>query len=438
MRLIGLENKKFAVFGLGRSGLSSAILLQSSDANVVCFDDDLHSRKKAQESGLYVEEINLDNSFDFLLLSPGVPLRSQNPHPLVAQALNLGIPIIGDVELLYYLPKRPTCIGITGTNGKSTTTALLTHILTSAGKECAMGGNIGIPVADMPSIGKDGYYVLELSSYQLDLLDKFFVDIGVLINITPDHLDRYLSFMDYAQSKMRIFQDASTKLIGVDEDITKELANSLDAMTAVSVQTSFSEGIFVTDQGLLYHGKQKVMNLSGFERLAGKHNWQNIAFCWGVAQKIGIDQASFENALHSFKGLVHRQEFVRKIDKVSYINDSKATNPESTEKALETYEDIYWLAGGRSKAAGYDILKPHLGNIKKAYVYGEAADEIADFCRENKIDFVICEALRDALLMAHKEVKEGNVLLSPACSSFDQFESFEHRGDVFRSLVMAL
>ena len=437
MKLIGFEGKKVAVFGLGRSGIDGAKCLAENGALVTCFDDHVPAQEKARAAGLTVEKLDLSLGYDFLLLTPGVPLKSKTPHPIVIEAEENNVTIIGDIELLHYMEDRPTLIAITGSNGKSTTTTLLTHILKSAAVSCEMGGNIGIPVTDLPALGSEGYYILELSSYQLDLLDQLKIDIGMILNITPDHLDRYLSFDDYAASKIQMAERSHKTYASIDSEPLKTLIQDFD-FEAVSVGQAVSKGCFVTDQGVLYHDRTEIGSVSGLKSLSGHHNWQNIAFCYEIAEEIGVRDGTFFAALQSYPGLPHRQEYIRQINGVDYVNDSKATNPESAEKALQTYENIAWLAGGKSKNASFDSLQPFVGNVRKVYLFGETASDLEAFCQKCQLDYARFDSMRAALFAAHAETEIGTVLLSPACSSFDQFDNFEHRGDVFRNLVRAL
>jgi len=448
-----------AVLGLGRSGMATALALRASGVEIAAWDDEPAGRKAAEARGIDLVDLNESDlaGMRFLVLSPGIPRHFPEPHPVARQADRVGCPIIGDIELLYRAEPDARYVGITGTNGKSTTTALIGHILAEAGMPIAVGGNLGTPVLTFPSLGSGGVYVLEMSSYQLDLIDTVTFDAAVLLNITPDHLDRHGGMDGYIAAKERIFAGQSrmrphgrpAAIIGVDSAPSREMAARLaarghDRLIPISVGASAPGGISVIDGWLvddLTHVGRRSVDLKTIRRLPGAHNWQNAAAAWAAARVSGVPAATIEAALRSFPGLVHRQQLVRTIGRVAYVDDSKATNVDAAEKALASYENIYWIAGGRAKDGGFTGLDPFLPHVTHAFLIGEAAAEMAEWLN-GKAHFSFAGAMEGAVSAAHAmAVADGAaavVLLSPACASFDQYPNFEVRGRHFVSLVEAL
>ncbi|MHA1539029.1 MAG: UDP-N-acetylmuramoyl-L-alanine--D-glutamate ligase [Alphaproteobacteria bacterium] len=450
IQLKGIAGKRFAVFGLGVSGLSTCAVLTENGAEIAVWDDTAEKRDLAAEQSYPLLDLYAENlsDYDFLVLSPGIPLTHPEPHKIVTQAKEAGCPIICDLELLNFLEPSAKLIAVTGTNGKSTTTSLLTHILNYAEMQVDMGGNIGKPLSALSSFAGDGIYVLELSSYQLDLLDTLVFDYAILLNITADHLERHGGMAGYVAAKERVLGRGKKEqfaVLNIDDENCSRIYNTVSAdltrdMMPLSVQRKLDQGISVTLDGVLCDDGREVLNLKGLPTLKGQHNWQNIAACYGIAKYFGIGAERFFAAVESYPGLEHRQEYIRKIGNVSYINDSKATNTEATEKALSAFEDIYWIAGGESKNTGYEILSPYLMNVRRAYLIGEAAYEMSSFLlKAHNVQNMLTETLEKALQYAHEDAqksgKDAVILLSPACASFDQFKSFEERGDFFRDLV---
>lgn len=448
------ENKHIAVFGLGKSGLAAAERLNSGKAQVVVWDDDQSRRDEAQSKGLQVKDLVTEAwpETDALVLSPGVPLTHPAPHPVVAMAKDAGASVVGDIEIFLKEKHDGKVIGITGTNGKSTTSALIDHLLTSADKPVALGGNIGTPVMDLPQLPADGIYVLELSSYQLDLTPSWKADIAILLNITPDHLDRHGDMAGYAAVKCRIFQhQTSTGIAIVDADdpicaaIIAELSTYSKAqIIPISVKHPVDNGVYVID-GLLSdqsRGDQSwTVDISDITSLRGCHNWQNAAAAVAAVGKLGLTSVQIETGLKSFGGLAHRMENVGTLNKVIFVNDSKATNAEAAEKALTSFDDIFWIAGGREKAGGIKWLSPHFDRVREVFLIGEATKSFAKEL-EGKVQYTVCKDLAEATTAAAKAANkmhsEAVVLLSPAAASFDQFASFEARGDAFRASVKDL
>ena len=443
------RGQTWAVFGLARSGLATARALIAGGAEVRLWDDNVASRDIAAAAGfqpMQLHEAALVGCAG-LALAPGVPLTHPVPNQVVANAQRAGLPIVGDIELLLR-ELKPAVYGITGTNGKSTTTALLAHILKSAGRSIALGGNIGQAVLELPRFNSaaDGAYVIEMSSFQIDLTPGWQARIAVLLNITPDHLDRHGSMAAYAAIKARIFGGQAagdTAVIGVDDDHCRAIhaallaENSGRAVVPVSILRVLEQGVSAID-GMLYENGTPVFALD-FPALPGAHNGQNIAAAYAAARAAGLDAETIHAGIAAFPGLKHRLQRVGSIDGIACINDSKATNADSTEKALAAFDNVYWIAGGKAKEGGIASLKPLFPRIRRASLIGEAA---ADFAATlgSAVPHALCgtldKALDDALAAARKDrFKDAVVLLSPACASYDQFKSFEHRGDEFIRLV---
>ncbi|MEL6473332.1 MAG: UDP-N-acetylmuramoyl-L-alanine--D-glutamate ligase [Pseudomonadota bacterium] len=449
-----------AVFGLGRTGLSAAKALAAGGARVHAWDDNEVTRARAEGEGVTLSDINKRDwqTFAALVLSPGVPYKFPQPHRIVRMAEMVGVPVVGDMELfaraVQALPERgrPKIVGITGTNGKSTTTALIGHILKEAGRDARVGGNIGTGVLDMAALHGNATYVLELSSYQLDLVKSLHCDVAVFLNLSPDHLDRHGGLDGYIDAKKRIFQNQTpgdTAVIGADDKVTQALAMSpaargLAKLIQVSSQFALGRGVCAIGGSLfetLTGKSERVGDLSGAPALMGRHNHQNAAAAYAACRALGIEPSVIMAAIQSFPGLAHRLEIVGQQGKVRFINDSKATNAQAAEQALRAFNKVYWIAGGQAKSDGVDALKPYYNNVAKAYLIGEAQDIIASSIGD-AAPFVRCGSIDKAVRAAYEDAsrsgEEAVVLLSPACASFDQFRDFEARGDAFRAEVEAL
>lgn len=417
------RGKRYIVLGLARSGLATLRALLASGAQITAWDSKAEARAQVEGSVELADPMQIDLSgFDGLVLSPGVPLNS---HPITNRARDANVPIIGDVELFAQaratLPPHKV-IGITGTNGKSTTTALLHHMVKTAGLPTLMGGNIGLPILSRDPLPEGGVYVLELSSFQIDLTQSLDCDIAVLTNITPDHLDRYDSFMDYAAAKERLFhmQHADRlSVIAVDDDPCRMIASRVHhRLKRVSAKD-------VTDQ-------------SRWPALKGPHNAQNVACAIAACAALGIDAQTIEVGLASYPGLSHRMEPLGEIGGVLYVNDSKATNPTSTAPALGAYPAIHWLLGGQAKGDDLDACLQHIANVRAAYAFGQDGAKLAALL-DGKVEVSVYVDLETATNAAAAAAKSNEtILLSPACASFDQFRDFEHRGDAFREVVASL
>ncbi|HEY0104771.1 MAG TPA: UDP-N-acetylmuramoyl-L-alanine--D-glutamate ligase [Rhizomicrobium sp.] len=450
------------VFGLARSGLASVASLKEGGASVYAWDDRQEARREAAARGATIAPF-ADWPWDkiqSLILSPGVPLTHPAPHAVVARARAAGVEIIGDVEVFAReigadpaVPGRAPVIAITGTNGKSTTTALIGHILHAAGFDAQVGGNIGHAVLDLEPPGPKTIYVLELSSYQIDLTPGLVPDVAVLGNITPDHIDRHGSLENYAAIKARLLKQASKTgqiVIGVDDRetaaiYTRHASNGGPPAVPVSVGKVLGRGVFVVD-GTLYDAQgqraTKIMDLAAAAHLPGAHNWQNAALAYAATKSFVKDGRAIARAIADFPGLAHRMEEVGRIGAVRFVNDSKATNADAASRALACYPEIFWLAGGKAKAGGIEDLAPFFPRIRKAFLFGAAAQAFAATL-DGRVAYELCGTLGAATRAAAAAAAQSMlpapvVLLSPACASFDQFRDFEQRGDVFRALVADL
>lgn len=419
--------KRYAVLGLARSGIAAADALLASGAGVTVWDRNEAPRTAFAGRAEIADPLEIDlTGFAGVVVSPGVPL---NTHPIAARAAAFGVPVIGDIELFAQaranLPPHKV-VGITGTNGKSTTTALVHHILRAAGTPTTMGGNIGLPILAQepltPNANRVGVYVLELSSYQIDLTYSLDCDVAVLLNVTPDHLDRYESLAAYAASKARLLAMSR----GTHVDFTRG-----DNSPSLVTPATGPDSSFLSAQ-------------AGWPSLQGPHNAQNAAAAILVAQALGVADDVIDQALRTFTGLPHRMERVATHDGVLFVNDSKATNTDSTAPALAAYPPesgqprIHWIVGGLPKEDGLGAAEQHLANVKAAYTIGEAGPRFAELlepCVPVTRSEMLCEAVRQAIAAA---VPGDVVLLSPACASFDQFKDYEQRGDRFRQFVAAL
>ena len=448
--------KYVALFGLGGSGLVSAKALMAGGAHVMAWDDSTGSVDAAEKAGVPVADLSEANwkQFSALVLSPGVPLTHPAPHWTVKRAKAAGIEIIGDIDLFCrerdrHAPKSPF-IGITGTNGKSTTTALIAHLLRMSGRETQLGGNIGTAILSLEPPRTGRFHVIEISSFQIDLAPSLDPSIGVLLNITLDHLDRHGTFENYASIKERLVAASDTAVIGVDDNTSRAIADRLAQagknVVRISSRNPVARGVYAqgTDIYEATDGADRIIgSLAGIGSLRGNHNAQNAAAAVAAVRAAGLKDAEIVAGLKTFPGLPHRMEEVGRREDVLFINDSKATNADATEKALASFSRIYWIAGGRPKEGGITSLDRYFGRIAKAYLIGEAAQNFAETL-EGKAPYVIsgtmAAALDAAAADAEKDRAEGEivVLLSPACASYDQFRNFEERGDRFRALVRAL
>ncbi|MBV8688314.1 MAG: UDP-N-acetylmuramoyl-L-alanine--D-glutamate ligase [Alphaproteobacteria bacterium] len=421
------SGRSYAVYGLARSGLATVEALLAGGASVMAWDEKEEARQKLRptaEAALRIADPLVTSLYGFagIVVSPGVPL---NRHPIAARAREAKVPLTGDIELFAQarasLPPHKV-VGITGTNGKSTTTALIHHIARTAGIPTLMGGNIGLPILAQDPLPAGGVYVLELSSYQIDLTQSLDCEVAVLLNVSPDHLDRYDGMDDYAGSKARLFAMQSQRhaaVIAGDDDYTRALAGAITGR-------------------LVLVSARDVKDSSQWPSLQGPHNAQNVAAAVAAARELGVADAAIAQALESFPGLPHRMERVAERGGVLFVNDSKATNPASAAPALAAYPAVHWILGGRPKSDDLDACEPWLGHVRAAYTIGEAGPRFAALLRP-RVAVSECGELGRAVGAAAAAAREGEVvLLSPACASFDQFTDYEARGNAFRAAVEAL
>ena len=450
-----LDNKPVAVFGLGISNRAAIKALVKAGVTVAAWDDHEERRTAAAKAGADIVNLTEKDMAGYacLVLAPGIPLTHPAPHAVVRKAQEAGIEILCDLEILHRCGHGRTTVGVTGTNGKSTTTALIGHVFSECGVKAVVGGNIGKAALDLTLPPQDGIIVLEMSSFQIDLCPAFAPDIGVHLNLTPDHLDRHGGMEGYAASKQNLFRGSGKAVIGVDDEYSQKMFETVkdtgqrDSF-AISVKNAVERGVYVLD-GELYDRMDSGVEESAplqSSTLPGVHNHQNAAAAYAVARLLGIEPDAILEAFKTFPGLPHRQYLVRTINGVAYVNDSKATNADATARALACTRNVYWIVGGRPKDGGLDGLEPYMENIRHAYLIGEAAEAFGSWLDNHGVAHDFCGTLDRAAAEAHRAAQHdrgqpggtGTVLLSPACSSFDQFRNFEERGDAFTALVEAL
>ena len=456
------RGKRYAVLGLARSGIATVEALLASGAEVTAWDN--REEARAAVSGVtFADPLEIDLAgFDGVVVSPGVPL---NKHPIADHARKAGVPVIGDIELFALarasLPPHKV-VGITGTNGKSTTTALIHHILQTAGVPSLMGGNIGLPILGRDPLPKGGVYVLELSSYQIDLTFSLDCDVAVLTNITPDHLDRYDGFEGYVASKRRLFEMQSASgavvIVGTDEQ-SRRLAKALESrLVPTAVGSYLGEGVCLCDSTairllgrnhttpntLIVDGGDIYGSQSDFPALQGPHNAMNLVAAVGACYALlrqGVEQSdqAWDSALRTYPGLPHRMERVAEKGGVLFINDSKATNATATAPALAAYPKIHWILGGLPKTDDLDDCAPYFDHVRAGYTIGQAGPMFANILRAADKPVTESGTLDQAVRDAAAAARPGEVvMLSPACASFDQFKDYEARGEAFRAAVGAL
>jgi UDP-N-acetylmuramoylalanine--D-glutamate ligase len=450
-----LAGKKVALFGLGGSGLATARALVAGGADVTAWDDNPDSVAAAGAEGIRTGDLhNIDwSSQSLFVLSPGVPLTHPKPHWTVDLARAAGVDIVGDVELFVRERRAhaPDCpfIAITGTNGKSTTTALIAHILKSSGRDTQLGGNIGTAVLTLDPPKPERYYVVECSSYQIDLAPTLNPSAGILLNLTPDHLDRHGTMQHYADVKERLVAGSTTAVVGVDDSHCEMIADRIERagtkVVRISRRQTLADGIYAEGASLMQASSGTALpiaDLAGIQTLRGSHNAQNAAAAVAACLAVGVSSEEIRAGLASFPGLKHRMQPVGRRGNVVFVNDSKATNADAAAPALSSYDRIYWIAGGLPKTGGITTLAPFFPRIAKAYLIGEAAAEFAATLGEAvpyEISGTLERAVAHAAADAEKdEIGPSAVMLSPACASFDQYKNFEVRGDAFVSHVAAL
>ncbi len=461
--VLGYEGKKVAVLGLGRSGLATARALEAGGAEALCWDDSVEARERAEGDGFLIHDLHKADAFDgvsCLVVSPGIPHLYPEPNKLIARAWEEGVPVDNDIGLFFRSLGQgdwmehdtpPRVIAVTGSNGKSTTSALIHHIFEENGTPCQLAGNIGRGVLDIEEPLDGEVIVLELSSYQTDLARALTPDVAVFTNLSPDHLDRHGGMGGYFAAKRRLFAEGGPDraVIGVDEKEGRYLANQLVEspedlrLIRVSLEQKLSGpgwNIFARKGFLSEYrkGKQAAsIDLRDMVGLPGAHNHQNACAAYAAARALNLSPRVIEGALRSFKGLPHRSQLVRERNGVRYVNDSKATNVDAAAKALQAFPRIRWIAGGLGKEGGIEALQPHLGSVAKAYLIGFSARDFA--LQIGDTPYEICETMEVAVAKAAAEAEEGDtVLLAPAAASFDQFPNFEKRGEAFSAEVEKL
>lgn len=458
IRIPDSRRKKIAVFGLGATGLAAAEALVASGAEVFAWDESPSAREKTANTEYRAEHPKEWPwaALSSVVLSPGVPLTHPKPHAIVRKAQAEKIEIIGDIELFARAinalepPQRPKIIAVTGSNGKSTTTALIGHILKEAGLAVQIGGNIGKPVLSLHEPAPGLHYVLELSSFQLDLAHTLRADIAIMLNLSPDHLDRHGDMAGYVAAKKRIFLNQTPTdavIIGVDDEGSQGLCAELSAaartkVIPVSADGALGRGVFSLAGRLFYNldGKTgEAGDIRAIASLRGVHNWQNAAAALAAAMTVGVTPPLAVKSMERFEGLPHRMEVVGRIGSVVFVNDSKATNADAAARALRSYNEIFWIAGGRPKEGGISALRDLMPRVRTAYLIGEAAQDFEEQLA-GAVPCVQCGDLSRAVACAARDAAQNTalssvVLLSPACASYDQYRNFEDRGDDFRRLV---
>jgi UDP-N-acetylmuramoylalanine--D-glutamate ligase len=451
-----MQNKKFGILGLGISGIATVKFLLKQKLQFIAWDDSSDSRKKCESllkehknsSQIVTKDNEAWQNIDYLVLSPGVPLYFPTPHPLVALAKKHQIKIICDLELFYLIYPNHTYIGITGTNGKSTTAALVHHILHTNNIPAKLVGNIGTPILSIePS--KDDIMVIEASSYQLDLIEKLKFNIAILLNITEDHLDRHGTMANYISAKCNIFKNQTKKelaIINFDNPITKKIFTAITERKIhtipISTKSKLSKGISMLDDKIYDNINHNELAIEQNKSLLGTHNFENIVASYSAINSLKkINSSQIKEAINSYQGLDHRMQYLGMVNNMEFINDSKATNAESTENALKVFDNIYWIVGGLPKAGGITSLHPFFNKIRHAFIIGDAEKAFAKIFDKHSVQYTVAGSLDKAFELAtntasqDKGKKIKTILLSPACASFDQWKNFEERGCFFFNLA---
>ena len=457
----GFEGAEVAVLGLGRSGLATARALRAGGAVPICWDDNPAAREAAEAEGFDCRDLHKSAAWDglnALIVSPGIPHLYPTPNPIIRQALEHGIPVDNDIGLFFRsfatrewdsFDRPPRVVAVTGSNGKSTTVALIHHILSEAGQDSQLAGNIGRGVLDIDPPGDGGVVVLELSSYQTDLARALTPDVAVFTNLSPDHLDRHAGMGGYFAAKRRLFAEGGPDraIIGVDEDEGLYLAGQMSEAPSDDRIIRISSGQKLTGSGWnvfarkgflseYRKGRQAAaIDLRQMAGLPGAHNHQNACAAYAACRALGLAPRVIEAGLASYPGLPHRSQTIAEAAGVRFVNDSKATNVDSAIKALQAFDRIRWICGGLEKEGGLDALKGHTGRVLKAYVIGR---EAANFAMQLDVEAEVCTTMSAAVERAVAEAEAGEtVLLAPAAASFDQYDSFEKRGEDFAAQVAA-
>ena len=444
-------NKSIGVLGLGNSGLSAVRALLAGGTDVWAWDDVKEKRNTAEVAGVKLTDLYQSDlsKIDALVLSPGIPDQYPEPHILTVRAKEAGCEIICDIDLLARENTQARFVGISGTNGKSTTTALIGHILSRANQAVEIGGNYGIPALDLMPLDEKGTYVLEISSYQLERVPSIMLDIAILLNISPDHLERHGGMDGYIAAKKILFErihENSITIVGMEDTHCRGICMELminrgcKNIVPISASARIPGGIYIENGMLiddLKNTRNVVMDLHSASTLPGEHNWQNAAAAYAAVSSIGVDPNIIKKAFKNFGGLAHRQELIQNINGILFVNDSKATNTSAAAKALDCYDDIHWILGGQFKEESLGSLHAVLKRVAHAYLIGHDTERLSNLL-ETVVPVSQCGDLKTAVHEAYRNAKSTNsniVLLSPACASFDQFKNFETRGDAFVSIV---
>lgn len=433
------QDQQFLVVGLGRNGFAAVDALLNMGARVTAWDDRQDCNQARTHPRLTYASPTSLQEFDALILSPGIPHHLPQPHPLAALAWASGIPILSDAEMLYRAVRlqgsKARFISVTGTNGKSTTTSLTAHILAHAGYHVAAGGNLGPAALALPLLNDTGIYVLEMSSYMLERLDSYHANAACLLNLTPDHMERHGDMRGYAAAKMHVFDHMTASdclVVSIDDAETTKIYQDLCLRGVRPLSLSLDKPAHLTPA---------LIDLTRAQALPGAHNMQNGLAAFAICRFLGATEHQICDGLASFPGLPHRLEIVARIEGVTFINDSKATNADSTAKALQSYDRVIWIAGGQAKTGGIRTLFSLLHRVEKAFLIGEDGPLLAASLDATGVAWENCVTLERAVKQAFaaaKATKTEFVLLSPACASFDQFENFEARGTAFRNLAQSL
>lgn len=449
------NNNKIGIFGLGKTGINTIKALLRTSAQLFIWDDDvqkvLQTKKIFSNSQIFVfQTIDLASIriLNFVVVSPGIPNKYPAPHKIFSICKQLKIPTLTDIELLFQICSKANFIGVTGTNGKSTTVSLIKVILESNYQISALGGNIGIPALSLPIFNcSNQHYILELSSYQLDIMRYYKFNIAVLLSITPDHLDRYYSFTDYRNQKIKIFYHQNKGDLAVislnqrvNQDIYKQLIKkNKQTIVPISSTKIIKNGISILE-GTLYDNyfEHQAFSIPFSYHLIGMHNNENIAVSYVVAKKLNLSSKKIISALNLYKGLTHRMELFFQTGSLSFINDSKASNTASTKMALHCYKNIHWIVGGIFKEKNTHLLNQALDNVEHCYLIGRDYKKFLDLLNYNKISYSINITIKSALIEIKNKVKYGTILLSPCCASLDQWKNFEERGVAYKNLVFKI
>ncbi len=438
---------------MGKTGLDSLNAFLIEETQIIAWDDNKENILRIKKTIKKTKNIHFSSvidpfdvkKLDFVIVSPGVPNKYPAPHKIFSICERYNIPVVTDIDILFKACPMANYIGITGTNGKSTAASLINHILGASQYKSALGGNIGKPVLSLPNFDNSTeHYVIELSSYQLDLMQHYKFNVAILLSITPDHLDRYESFNDYKNAKIKIFQNQNKNdfaVISLNNEVNRTIFKELKLINKqkiipISSKEIVGNGISVMNN-IIYDNyfEHKIFNIIVPNSLIGPHNAENMAVAYATAKALNVETKNIVSSLNSFIGLPHRMELFFQIGNLTFVNDSKATNIASCKEAMNSFKDIYWIAGGIFKEKSVEDLDNHLKEVKHCYLIGKDSDKFVQMLKANKIPYSISNTIENALSEIKNTVKNGTILLSPSCASFDQWKNFEERGDRFKSLV---